>query len=143
MASRPSLAGRCDDGVVLRSVTLGLALLVLATACALVEQPVPPGTIPLQVQVRNDRGPVELTVMTPSGDLPGAVLPGAARPAALAARSTTEVTFHVPPGDWWIAANGSPDIWGGDFSDAIRMGCALGIELTADGGYGYGCLPFR
>ena len=32
-----SLAARCDDGVVLRSVTLGLVLSVLAAACALVE----------------------------------------------------------------------------------------------------------
>ena len=37
----------------LRSVTLGLALSVLAEACALVEPPIPAGTRAFQVDVRN------------------------------------------------------------------------------------------
>jgi hypothetical protein len=64
---------------VLRSVTVSVALSILAAACALVEQPMPPvpaGTIPLQVQVHNmRREPVELTARTPDGDLSGAVQP--------------------------------------------------------------------
>ena len=62
-----SLAGRCDDVAVLRSVTLGVALSVLAAACALVEPPIPAGTTLLRAIVRNERGPVELTVTTPAG----------------------------------------------------------------------------
>jgi hypothetical protein len=127
---------------VLRSVTVGLALAILAAACALVEEPVPPNTIPVQVQVRNERaGPVKLTVMTPNGVLPGAVLPGAVRPASVPAHSTTDVTFYVPSGEWWIASNDSPDIIGSDLSEAIGTGCALGIELNPHEEYAYGCLP--
>ena len=126
----------------LRSVTLGLVLSLLVEACALVDEPVPPGTTALQVQVRNERaGPVKLTVMTPNGDLPGAVLPGAVRPASVPAHSTTNVTFYVPSGEWWIASNDSPDIIGSDFSDAIGTGCSLGIELNPHEEYAYGCLP--
>ena len=72
--------GRCDDGAVLRTIILIVALSLQAVACALVEQPVPPGTIPFQGEVQNDRGPVELSVTTPAGTIPGAV-----RPASLPA----------------------------------------------------------
>ena len=55
--------------------------------------PVPAGTIPLQVQVRNmRREPAELTVRTPDGDLAGAVQPG-----TVPADSTTDVTIYAPP----------------------------------------------
>ena len=71
---------------------------------------------------------------------PAGVLPGAVQPASLLARSTTDVTFYVPiTGQWWIAINGSPDIPGADLREAIRSGCRLGIELSADGGMGLGC----
>ncbi len=116
----------------LRSVTLGLVLSILAAACALVE-PAPPGTS-LQISVRNSMGPVVLTVTTPNGDLAGAV-----RPASLPAGTTTEATFDVPAGDWWIAVNGSRDIRGTDFSAPIRNGCQLGISLHADGVHEAGC----
>ena len=106
----------------LRSVTLGLMLAVLAAACALVEEPVPPGTIPLQLQVRNERGPVELALRTPSG-----VLAGAVRPATLPAKTTTNVTFYAPPGNWWIDVNGSTDFAGVDLSGTIREGCTPSI----------------
>ena len=77
----------------LRSVTLGVALSILAAACALVEAPVPAGTFVLSGEVRNMRAvPVELEVRTPTGALPGAV-----QPASLpAGPSTTKVTYHVP-----------------------------------------------
>ena len=121
----------------LRSVTLGLALSVLAAACALVEPPVPAGTFALPGEVRNMRAvPVELEVRTPTGTLPGAV-----QPASLpAGPSTTKVTYHVPiTGQWSIAVDGDPYIVSGDFGAEIRQGCTLGLELSADGSSGYGC----
>ncbi len=49
----------------MRSVIL-ITLSVLAAACALVEPPEPPGTIPFQAQVTNlRREPVDLTVIAP------------------------------------------------------------------------------
>ena len=131
----------------LRSVTLGVVFSVLAAACALVEPPVPAGTVTVQGEVRNDRGPVELEMTTPAG-----VVPGAVQPASLPADSTTQVTFHLPTtGEWTITVNGSPDItvadpnvparW--DISADIREGCKLEIHLSADGGSGYECVPQR
>ncbi len=90
----------------LRSVTLGVVLSVLAAACALVEPPVPAGTVTVQGEVRNERGPVELGVTTPTG-----VVPDAVKPASLPADSTTQVTFFVPAtGEWSITVDGSPDV---------------------------------
>ena len=121
----------------LRSVTLSVAMVVLAAACALVEPPVPPGTFEVQGEVQNMRpGPVELEVRTPAG-----VLPGAVQPASVAAGpSTAKVTYHLPiTGEWWIAVNGDPFIASGDFGAEIRQGCTLGIELSADGSSTHGC----
>ena len=88
--------------VVLRSVTLGFALSVLAAACALVEPPVPPGTFALLGEVRNAKaGPVQVEVRTPAGAVPGAV-----QPAVAPAHATTKVTFYIPlAGDWSIWAD--------------------------------------
>ena len=122
----------------LRSVTLGLALSVLAAACALVEEPVPPGTFRLQGEVRNMRvRPVEIRVRTPAGALPNAV-----QPASVPAHTTADVTFHIPLAeDWTIWVDAEPVITrsDSDFSSQLRPGCTLGIEVAADGGFGYGC----
>ena len=131
----------------LRSVTLGVVLSVLAAACALVEPPVPAGTVTVQGEVRNERGPVELGVTTPTG-----VVPDAVKPASLPADSTTQVTFFVPAtGEWSITVDGSPDVTVGDpgvperwdISADIRDGCKLDIHLSADGGTGHECVPQR
>ena len=89
----------------LRSVTLGVALSVLAAACALVEEPPPPSTGPFQVHVWNTRpDPVELTITSPE-DM--AAVGGVVQPALLPALSETIVTFHVPiRGEWALAVNG-------------------------------------
>ena len=94
----------------LRSVTLGLALSLLAAACALVEPPVPAGTRPVQGEVRNMRAhAVELVVRMPAGEMRGAV-----QPALLPARSTTDVTFYIPiTGDWTIL-NGDEELFTGE-----------------------------
>ena len=121
----------------LRSVTIGVALSVLAAACALVEQPPPAGTVMVQAEVRNDRGPVELTVVTP----PGNVLPGAVQPSSLPAGTTTDVTFFVPTGgQWWIAVNGLNEIDGTEFRRHMRVGCQIEIDLQPEGEFAYGCL---
>ena len=60
----------------LRAVALGVALSVLAVACALVEPPAQADTFMIQGQARNLRlYPVPITVLIPDGDLPGAVQP--------------------------------------------------------------------
>jgi len=122
---------------VLRSVSFGLALAVLAAACALVEPPMPANTFMVKVEVRNMRpGPVALEVRTPTG-----VLPGAVQPASLpAGPSSAIVTYHLPvDGEWSIAVNGDAFIASADFGPDIRQGCTLGIELSADGSSTHGC----
>jgi hypothetical protein len=121
----------------LRSVTVSVAMSVLATACALIEPPVPLGTFVIQGEFRNMRpGRVELEVRTPTG-----VLPGAVEPASLpAGPSTANVTYRLPiTGKWWIAVNGDPFVASGDFGAELRQGCTLGIELSADGSASHGC----
>lgn len=121
----------------MRLVTLGVALSVLATACALIEPPVPADTFVVQGEVRNMRpGPVELEVRTPTG-----VLPGAVQPASLpAGPSSAKVTYHLPiAGEWWIAVNGDAFIASADFGADIRQRCTLGIELSVDGSSTHGC----
>ena len=121
----------------LQSVTFGLALSILAAACALVEPPMPPGTFMVQGEIRNMRAePVQLEVRTPAG-----VLPGAVQPASLpAGPSNARVTYHLPiTGEWSIAVNGDAYIASADFGPDIRQGCTLGIELSADGSSMHGC----
>ena len=131
------LAGWCEDDAVLRSVTLSVALSVLAAACALVEPPVPAGTFMVPGEVRNLRAaPVTLEVRTPAGVLPGAVQPASVPPGP----STAHVTYHLPiAGGWSIAVNGDAFISSTDFGPDIREGCTLGIELSADGSSAHGC----
>ncbi len=123
----------------LRSVTLSVAMSVLAAACALVEPPVPPvpaGTIPLQVQVQNmRRDPAELAVRRSDG-----VLAGAVQPPIVPGGSTIDVTIYAPPGEWSIRVNGSSlGPRGNDLSGVIRVGCSPLIGLEADGGFSFGC----
>ena len=66
----------------LRSVTLSVALSVLAAGCAL-DSP-PAGSVLFRVQIRNasmDR--VELAVGSDTGDIPGAVQPASVAPGEL------------------------------------------------------------
>ena len=119
-----------EDGVVLRAVTIGVALSVLAAACALLEQPPPAGTRMVQIEVRNMREhPTDLGVTTLSGPLPGA-----AQPASLQAQSTSTVTFHIPmTGDWWIKVNDAYEIPRADLGPLIEQGCSIVIGLHANG----------
>ena len=121
----------------LRSVTLGVLLGSLATACAIVDPPLPPGTRQFQVEVRNLRAvPAEVTVTTPSG-----MLPGAAQPASLPAGSTTVMTVRVPAGEKWSVRIDGEVALGGDWTNPKIGTCELRLELKLGGNFGAGCFP--
>ena len=112
----------------LRSVTLGVALSLLAAACALVGPLLPPGeTRAVEARVINlSPDPVEITVRTPAGVLPGAVQPT----SRLEADSTTDVTFYVPlGGEWAIVRDGTEMISSVDISAKLGPGCSVHIYL--------------
>lgn len=123
----------------LRAVALGIALFLLAAACALVEPPAPPaGTRPVQARVDNRRpDPVEITVRTPAG-----VLSGAAQPTSrVEAFSTTDLTLYVPiEGQWTIARNGNEMIRSVDLNPKLDEGCIVHISLRPNG-WGWDCVP--
>src|SRR5262245_50014915 len=100
----------------LRPVTLAVAI-ALAEACALDQQPVPPGMELIQVQVRNaSPDEVSLTVQTDTGET------GGVQPSVLAPGSVAEVTLTVPIEEtWWL---------GGDPTngDARVVGSGSGID---------------
>ena len=118
---------------------VALALFLLATGCALVEPPGPPeGTRAVQARVDNRRpDPVEITVRTPAGAIPGAVQPT----SRLEAFSTTDVTFYVPiEGQWTIARNGNEMISSLDLNSKLDEGCTVYISLRPTG-WGWDCGP--
>ncbi len=120
----------------LRSVTLGVALSVLAAGCALVEPPPPAGTRSFQAQVRNPRPvPAELTITTPAGALPGAVQ----LPASVPAFSEAIVTFHVPiQGEWAFAVNGDDQLGWEELTPNIGV-CTMEFVM-GDGNSSFSCL---
>ena len=106
-----------------RSVTFGLVLTVLASACALVEPPVEAGTFVVLGEVRNmTPHPVEFEARTPAG-----VTPGAVQPASLpAGPSTSNVTYQLPlAGEWRVAVNGDPFFVSSPDFPEIQQGCTL------------------
>ncbi len=127
----------------LRSVTLGIALSVLAAACAVVEQPVPAGTTPVQAQIRNNTGhPAEIIVLTPTGPLQGAAQPGSV-PAGV----TADVTLYLPLGQDYVLGVGGVHRLGRGVNGGLdgvdvfaRRGCRLDIEIASDGFLGMKCL---
>ena len=77
-----------------RAVTLGFAISVLVAACALVEQPPPPGTRVIQAEVRNlSKQSLELLVRASPTE---GALPGAVRPSSVPPGSAALVTLFVP-----------------------------------------------
>ena len=126
---------RCENGAMLRAAALCIVVVALFAACALVEQAPPAETRLLQIEVFAGHA-VELTVTTPDGVLPGAVLP-----AFLPKGQTSDVAFYVPlDGEWWIAANGSNEIEGADLDLFTGPGCRhLFIRFIARGTLEAGC----
>jgi hypothetical protein len=119
-----------------RAAALGLALTILAAACALTTEVPPPGTRMVEAQVTNTGAvPITLGVRSSAG-----MLRGAAQPASLAARATQNVRFFVPAGDdWWITVNDAGMFPGSDANVYIRQGCRLFMEVNPDGSGGIGC----
>ena len=120
----------------LRLAGLCIAVLALATACALTEPLPPPGTVPVQLQVANrSPRPVELSVRTGGRTIPGAVLP-----PSVAAGATTDVVFHVPmASEWEIDVNDTPLLMRLDLKGRTGAINNLGIEIDRDGGIGWWC----
>jgi hypothetical protein len=92
----------------MRTAATGLAFLVLAAACSLVQ---PPGTRPVVARVTNtDPMPVRLSIETSAGVPAGGVQPG-----SLPARGTGMVTFFLPAGDdWSIMVDDTPMFFAAD-----------------------------
>jgi hypothetical protein len=118
----------------LRLAGLCIAVLALATACALTEPLPPPGTVPVQIEVANKSSQeVEIAVT-----IDGRPIPGSARPPVLAAGATTDVVFHVPIARGWaLSVNKEeflPDLRGrtGQIHD-------IGVEVDAQGNVGWWC----
>ena len=129
----------------LRAVFLGVAVLVLTAACALVPAPQPAGTRPIEVSVHNDTpAPLAVSVRTPPGVAPGAAEPPVAPPGL----QRTPVTVYVPLlGEWTLvlgdgAAN-SVQITRVEYAEYEKMGCQFGVSLGRDGSYEFGCFDDR
>lgn len=120
----------------LRPVLLGIAMAVLAAACALVEAPVPPGSVMVQLQVANRSArPAALAVTTGQGAIPGAV-----RPPSVPAGATGDVTFFVPMGgSWTITVNGQDLILNSDLRGRAGLINDIGIEVDQSGNSGWWC----
>ena len=132
------MGGFWDDDAMRRAVAVSFALPLLATACALVEPPPPAGTRGVEAQVRNERSlGVELSIMK---GLSRRTILGAVQPPSVPARSTGNVTLHIPTtGQWWLAIDGSPTLDRNDLEDLFRPGCAFTLEIFADGSLSTGC----
>src|SRR4029453_18735056 len=121
----------------LRAVALGVALAVLASACALVEPPPPNGTRLVQAEVKSE-WPQPITPLARSRG-------GRVQPGALEARSTTMVSMYLPiTGEWSIAFNPGVEINGIDLdrnsNRGSKGGCTIpSIQIGDDGGYGQAC----
>ena len=123
----------------LRAVTLMLAVSALSAACALVEQPPPPGTREFQAEVRNlSPRPLELLVQISPTE---GALPGAVRPSSVPPESTAIVTFFVPvAGEWSILIDPRTTMLKDEVEGLMELGCTtIYIETAGDGGYGSGC----
>ena len=121
----------------LRSVTLGLALSILAAACTLVEAPPPAGTYTIKAVVRNfSPSEVVLRVSNPRGEVPSAVQPDAMVPAG---PSTTNLTLKLPAdGQWTIGISGWGEI---DGEELEGVQCPLAIMIDASGAVLWSCGP--
>ena len=119
----------------LRSVTLSVALAVLVAGCALFSEPVPPGTVPLQVLIANNAGHERTVSVTSGTDPTSPAIPGAVQPSGvIPAHSEVNVTIYVPVSWAWAISMGD---WGTiPSTDVPRTGCLYTIAVEEDPGYG-------
>jgi hypothetical protein len=124
---------------VLRSVTLGVALSVLAAACALAEQPGPPGLYQFAVEVRNNSPrPVEFRVRHSTGGAWGDVIANAVAPTSVPP-GISSVGFNLPPDNNWVIEIPG---WGHlNALEVVGQPCsAVVFEFgLPDGGWRVGC----
>ena len=113
----------------LRSVTLGVVLSVLAVACTLAEAPPSAGTFTIEAVVRNlSPSEVVLRVSNRRGEVPSAVQPDAMVPAG---PSTTNLTLKLPAdGQWTLGISGWGEI---DGKELEGLQCPLAIMIDAMG----------
>ena len=120
-----------------RAVALGVALSLLAAACALAEAP-PDGAVTFQAVVRNvSAQDLNLQVTAQAGTTPL----GRAVPDTLLPSTRMDVTFYVPADqDWMIVLAPGNSVSKSDYEEfAGRLGCRFSMELSGDGGFAYGC----
>ena len=117
----------------LRAVTM-LAVSIVAAACALVEQPPPPGTRVINAEVRNlSSRPLELLVQTSET---GGALPGAVRPSSVPPGASANVTIYVPTaGEWSVLIDPTSRMTNLDLDRFMAQGCTM-ILIETDGAYG-------
>ena len=121
--------------VVLCLVISGVVAAVVTVALA--EPPAPTGPREVHVVVRNETPrQVEIDGKTRTGRPSGAVLP-----MSVEARSTADMTWYIPPGDWAIVINGSDVPI--PLTGYIRHGCTAEVEVAVKAmmEIGFGCKP--
>ena len=122
----------------LRSVTFVVALSVLAEACALFSEPVPPGTVPVEARFTNNSGQeMPLSVVLPTGEvLRGAIQPTTSVPAF----STVTVTVYLPiTGDWRVRVGDWGDFSRQEIPEVMQGTCRIVVVANADGSGSLGC----
>ena len=121
----------------LRRLALGVAISVLAAACALIDPLPPAGTILIQLEVHNAAArPAALGVTTAAGG----PLPDAVQPSSLPAGATADVRFYVPmTSDWTITVNKQDLILRSDLRGRTGMIEDIGIDVDQQGNVSWWC----
>ena len=119
------------------AVALGIAVSVLAAACALVEPLPPAGTILVQLEVRNGASrPAELGVTSGAGN----PLPDAVQPPSLPPGATADVRFFVPmTSGWTITVNKQDLILSTDLRGRSGAIQDIGIDVDQQGNSSWWC----
>jgi hypothetical protein len=119
-----------------RPFVLALASALLLAACALVDPPVPAGTVMIQINVTNQfHQPVELGVINGSNSYAGE-----ARPPTIPAKTRGDVQFFVPVGGpWTITVNGQHLILDSDVRGRTGIIRDIGIDVDQTGSTSWWC----
>lgn len=118
----------------LRLLLLALASGLLAAACALVDAPLPAGTVVVQLKVNNQFGrAVPVAVTTGAATIP-------AEPSMVPPLSVGEVRFFVPIGaSWTIVVNGQDLILDSDMRGRTGVVRDIGIGIDQQGNTSWWC----
>ena len=121
----------------MRRLALGIAVSVLAAACALVDPLPPPGTILVQLEVHNGATrPADLGI-TSGANRP---VPDAVQPPSLPPGATADVRFYVPmTSDWTITVNNQDLILSSDLRGRSGAIEDIGIDVDPQGNITWWC----